>query len=181
MTNSYLQTELKLMQNRNEFFNKLIIEAKEYINTPTESQLELLCIFPNKIFEFNQTPDAFLWIKKCSLEYYKLFPLENFDKKTIYQSFICIRNKWIKYGLAEWIDSDITHYIIPDKTIQFFSKYSTENELADDYLSEGFLNYTFEYNFEKSKQIKDPDLCYEWRILYTNSTIYKYHLYDLNR
>lgn len=60
MTNSYLQTELKLMQNRNEFFNKLIIEAKEYINTPTESQLELLCIFPNKIFEFNQTPDAFL-------------------------------------------------------------------------------------------------------------------------
>lgn len=58
--NDYLQNELRQIQNRNNLFDKFSIEAKNYLNDPTETLLELLCIYPNKMFEFNQTVNAFL-------------------------------------------------------------------------------------------------------------------------
>lgn len=178
--NDYLQNELRQIQNRNNLFDEFSIEAKNYLNDPTETLLELFCIYPNKMFEFNQTVDAFLWIDGWSRKYNKLFPLENFDKTSSYQSFICIRNKWIKYNLAEWSENE-KHFIIPDKTVQFFSIYNTEEELINKYYcEEAFFNYTFEYNFERSKQIKDPDLYSEWSALYTNSQIYSYLISNYN-
>ena len=57
--NTYLQSELKQMQNRNKFFNEILLESKTYLNTITESQIELLCLYPNKIIEYNQSIHAF--------------------------------------------------------------------------------------------------------------------------
>ena len=178
-----LQIELKQIQNRNEFFKQMLVESKQYLKNLTDSQAEYLCLYPNKILELNTTKDGFKWILNKSLEYNKLFPLKNIDLKLIYTSFICIRNKWIKYNLAEWSENK-KHFIIPDKTVQFFSIYNTEEELINKYYcEEAFFNYTFEYNFERSKQIKDPDLYSEWSVLYTNSQIYTYLIsnYDINR
>lgn len=174
VTNPYLQNELESIQNRNKFFDQLLIESKQYLSDITESELERLCIYPNKMLEFNSSIDAFLWINEKSSEYYELFPLNDFDRTTIYQSFICIRNKWIKYNLAKWDNEGITHFIIPDSTINLISIFNTEKELIDNiYLNRGFFDYTIKYNLERSKQIKDDLLYSEWSMLYTNSNIYK--------
>lgn len=172
--NPYLQNELKQIQNRNDFFIKTLLESKKYLDAITEPQMELFCIYPNKMLEFNSSIDAFLWINEKSSEYDELFPLNNFDRTTIYQSFICIRNKWIKYNLAKWDNDNITHFIIPDSTIKLISIFNTEQELISNvYLNRGFFDYTIEYNLERSKQIKDDLLYSEWSMLYTNSNIYK--------
>lgn len=174
VTNPYLQSELKQIQNRNKFFDQLLIESKKYLDDITESELEWLCIYPNKMLEFNSSIDAFLWINEKSSEYYELFPLNDFDRTTIYQSFICIRNKWIRYDLAKWDNDNITHFTIPDETIQFFSNFNTEEELIKNYyLIERFFDYTDDAFFEDAKQIKDNLLYSEWNLLYTNSNIYK--------
>lgn len=180
--NPYLQSELKQIQNRNEFFTKTLLESKIYLDNIVESQMELFCIYPNKMLEFNSSIDAFLWINEKSSEYYELFPLNDFDRTTIYQSFICIRNKWIRYNLAKWNNDTITHFTIPDSTINLISIFNTEKELIDNiYLNRGFFDYTIEYNLERSKQIKDDLLYGEWHMLYTNASIYKSILYPYDR
>lgn len=174
VTNPYLQNELKQIQNRNKFFDQLLIESKKYLSDLTEPELEFLCIYPNKMLEFNSSMDAFLWINEKSFEYYKMFPLENFDRTIIYQSFICIRNKWIRYNLAKWNNDSVIHFTIPDETIQFFSNFNTEEELIKNYyLIERFFDYTDDAFFEDAKQIKDNLLYSEWNLLYTNSNIYR--------
>lgn len=182
--NTYLQSELKQMQNRNKFFNEILLESKTYLNTITESQIELLCLYPNKIIEYNQSIHAFRWILEKSSKYYELFPIEKIDFKSMFTSFICLRNKWIKYNLAEWIDNSITHYNIPDRTISFFSIYNTEQEIIKNcYMIESYFDYTIEYTQNIAKEIKDPNLYSEWHTLYSNSQVYSYLItnYDINR
>lgn len=171
------------MQNRNQFFNKILQEGKQHIESITESQIELICLYPNKILEYNQSIKAFEWILKKSSEYYNLFPIEKIDYRSMYKSFICLRNKWIKYGLAEWIDDSITHYKIPDKTIQFFSTYNNELEIIQNlYQIDCPFDYTIEYSQNLAKEIKDSNLYSEWRTLYSNSQEYILITnYDTNR
>lgn len=181
VTNPYVQSELESIQNRNKFFDQLLIESKRYLSDITESKLEWLCIYPNKMLELNSSIDTFLWINQKSSEYYELFPLNDFDRTTIYQSFICIRNKWIRYNLAKWNNDIVTHFTIPDETIQFFSNFNTEEELIKNYyLIERFFDYTDDAFFEDAKQIKDNLLYSEWYLLYTNSNIYKLMLLKFN-
>lgn len=183
VTNPYLQIELKQIQNRNKFFKQTLIESKQYLKNLTDSQAEYLCLYPNKILELDTIKDGFKWILNKSLEYNKLFPLENINLKLIYTSFICLRNKWIKYNLAEWSENE-KRFIIPNKTIQFISIYNTEEELIKNvYLNQGFFNYTYEFNRNRAKVIKDSDLYSEWYNLYTNSQAYSYLIsnYNINK
>lgn len=111
-----------------------------------------------------------------------MFPIKNIDQKYLYTSFISIRNKWIQYNLAKWEENE-TRFTIPNQTIQFISVYNTEKELIKNvYLNQGFLNDTYEFHRNQSKEIKDWDLYSEWNLLHTNSQIYLYMLenYDLN-
>lgn len=172
------------MQSRNQFFNEILREGKQYIKSITESQIELLCLYPNKIIEYTQSIKAFEWILKKSSEYYNLFSIEKIDYRSMYKSFICLRNKWIKYNLAEWVNNDITHYRIPDKTIQFFSIYHNEQEIVKNcYMIESYFDYTIEYTQNMAKEIKDSNLYSEWHTLYSNSQVYFYLItnYDINR
>lgn len=83
---------------------------------------------------------------KKSFEYNELFPLNNINNRSIYTSFICIRNKWIKYDLAKWTKNPL-RFIIPNTTVQFISIYNTEKELIENvYLDENYFNYTYEFN-----------------------------------
>ena len=180
--NGTLQIELKQIQNRNQFFDQMLVESKQYLNNLTDLQAEYLCLYPNEILNLDLIEDGFSWIQKKSFEYKHLFPIYNIDKKLIYTSFIGIRNKWIKYNLAKWSENK-TRFTILDKTIQFISIYNTEEELIDNvYLNECYFNDTYEYNRNQSKKIKDSDLYSEWYLLHTNSQIYLYLLsnYDVN-
>ena len=47
--NGTLQIELKQIQNRNQFFDQMLVESKKYLNELTDFQAEYLCLFPNKI------------------------------------------------------------------------------------------------------------------------------------
>ena len=161
----------------------MLVESKKYLNELTDFQAEYLCLFPNKILYLDLIEDGFSWILKKSFKYKKLFPIDNINQKLIYTSFIGIRNKWIKYNLAEWSENE-ARFIIPNKTIQFISIYNTEEELINNvYLNECFFNDTYEYNKEQSKKIKDSDLYSEWYMLHTNSLVYSYLItnYDINR
>lgn len=177
-----LQIELKQIQNRNQFFDKMLVESKKYLKDLTDFQAEYLCLYPNSIFELDLIEDGFPWILDKSFKYKKMFPIEDINKKYLYTSFVCVRNKWIKYNLAKWTENQ-TRFIIPNETIQFISIYNTEEELIKNvYLDQGYFNDTYEFHRSQSKKIKDWVLYSEWCLLYSNSQVYLYILenYDFN-
>lgn len=181
--NGTLQIELKQIQNRNQFFDQMLVESKKYLNDLTDFQAEYLCLYPNKLLNLDLIEDGFSWVTKKSFEYNKLFPIYNIDQKLIYTTFIGIRNKWIKYSLAEWSENNL-RFSIPNKTVQFISIYNTEEELIKNiYQKHCSFNCSYESNKYKSKEIMDWDLYHEWYILHTNSLVYSYLItnYDINR
>lgn len=57
--NGTLQIELKQIQNRNQFFDQMLVESKQYLNNLTDLQAEYLCLYPNEILNLDLIEDGF--------------------------------------------------------------------------------------------------------------------------
>lgn len=57
--NGTLQIELKQIQNRNQFFDQMLVESKKYLNDLTDFQAEYLCLYPNKLLNLDLIEDGF--------------------------------------------------------------------------------------------------------------------------